>query len=103
VLPLPAASSQYAAEQYVLLNCLTLDGVGGRFEQMLHNATIDAAFTGRLVQCGDAAAIALTTTVAPANVQKLWQVVQTARQSLASLPPTDSELQLAIDRSLLTR
>lgn len=103
VLPLPDLGNTFAAELFVLHACLTLDGVGGRLEQLQReNGLDDVAWESAFVDLADVPALVLTTTTAPEKVPQLFRIAQAARLSFAELPPTPSELQLALRRARLT-
>ncbi len=87
----------------VLLNCLTMDGIGGRLEHLLHNADIrDLTWTTDFMGFGESSALLLSTTTSADRAARIWQLAQNARRSLRELPPTDSELELARARARLT-
>ncbi|MFO1077068.1 MAG: hypothetical protein U1E73_05000 [Planctomycetota bacterium] len=102
LLPLPETTQANAAEAYVLHACLTLDGVGGRLEQLLQRRGMGhLTWSHQYLQLADVPALALTTDVAPAEAPLLWLAIQEARRSLRDLPPTASELALALRRAAL--
>jgi hypothetical protein len=92
-----------AVAHSVLLNCLTMDGIGGRLEHLLHNADIrDLTWTTDFMGFGESSALLLSTTTTSDRAARIWQLAQSARRSLRELPPTDSELELARARARLT-
>lgn len=100
LLPTLAANS---ASLYVLQDCLTLDGTGGRFEQMQRErGPVDARWRSSLVQGSDAVALVLRARLSPADAATAWRTLQLARQSLRDVAPNASELQLARRRAPLT-
>ena len=87
----------------VMLNCMTMDGIGGRFERLLQEAAIrDLTWTSDFLGCGESSALLLSTTTTPERAARIWQIAQNARRSLRELPPTESELVLARTRARLT-
>lgn len=103
LLPYPDPLAPEAAAQHVLLNCLSMDGIGGRLELLQQRAGLgDLAWQGQFVQCGDAAGLLLSTTTTAARALQLHELVQTARQSLLDTPPSSSEFELAMQRAALT-
>ena len=102
VLRLPDATQPTAAEWLVLHACLTLDGVGGRLEQLQDEAGLShLQWDARFERTPDVQALVMTTKARPAEIVKVWQLLQRARQSLVAVPPSRSELQLALKRATL--
>ena len=102
VLRLPDATQPEAAEWLVLHSCLTLDGVGGRLEQLQDEAGLShLQWDARFERTPDVQALVMTTTARPAEIVKVWQLLQSARRSLVAVPPSRSELQLALKRATL--
>jgi hypothetical protein len=102
VLPVPDTLREDAPAMFALLNCLTLEGVGGRLERLQHEAELgDIRWESTIVSCGETAALVLSTSVAPERVARLWQVALDARRSLRELPPSQSEQRLARQRARL--
>lgn len=102
VLRLPDATLPEAAEWLVLHSCLTLDGVGGRLEQLQDEAGLShLQWDARFERTPDVQALVMTTKARPAEIVKVWQLLQRARQSLVAVPPSRSELQLALKRATL--
>ena len=100
LLPTLVANS---APLYVLQDCLTLDGTGGRFERMQRErGPADARWRSSLVQGSDAVALVLRARLSPADAAAAWRTLQLARQSLRDVAPSASELQLARRRAPLT-
>ena len=103
VLPLPQSDATSAAPLLVLHACLTLDGTGGRFERMQDDAGIGhLRWQARHEQTPDSRALIMSTTCKPAEAVRIWQVLKNARQSLVDVPPSASELQLALRRAELS-
>jgi len=102
VMQLPDAGTARAAEWLVMHACLTLDGTGGRFEQMLTEAELPpTTWRARIEQTADAQALVLSAQIPTTIATSVWQVFEGARQSLTQVPPTQSELELALRRSQL--
>lgn len=102
VMHLPDATAPNAADWLVMHACLTLDGVGGRLEQLQDEAGLSRLeWQARFVQTPDVLALVMTTTASPTEITKLWQLYQRARQSLIDVPPSRSELQIALRRARL--
>ncbi|MFN3242324.1 MAG: hypothetical protein ACE37K_12510 [Planctomycetota bacterium] len=102
VMRLPDATTPGAAEWLVMHSCLTLDGTGGRLEQLQDEAGLShLRWESRVEHTPDVTALVLTTVAQPAEVTSLWRVYQRARQSLLAVPPSRSELQLALRRAQL--
>jgi len=102
VMRLPDASTPGAAAWLVMHACLTLDGTGGRLEQLQDEAGLShLRWEARVEHTPDVIALVLTTVAKPDEVAKLWQVYQRARQSLLTIPPSRSELRLALRRAQL--
>lgn len=102
VLPLPQQGDALAAGLLVMHACLTLDGTGGRFERLQNDAGLGhLQWQARYEQAPDSHALVLTTTATPTEAVRVWQVLQNARQSLIDVPPSPSEIQLALRRARL--
>lgn len=102
VMRLPDATTKDAAEWLVMHACLTLDGVGGRLEQLQDEAGLShLQWQASFEQTPEVIALVMSTTASPAEVPRLWQLYQRARQSLAEVPPSASELQIALRRATL--
>lgn len=100
---LPDVARPTAAEELLWAACYSLDGAGGRLEQLQRQRGLGHVhWQGEIVQTPDAAALVLTASVRATEVGDLWQVAQQARQSLGDLPPNDSELAIAKARVPLT-
>lgn len=100
LLPTLVANS---APLYVLQDCLTLDGTGGRFEQLQQErGPAGIHWRSTLVQGSDATALVLRARMSPADAAAAWRTLQLARTSLRDVPPSPSELQLARRRAPLT-
>jgi hypothetical protein len=103
VLSLPQPAQARAADILLLHVCLTLDGTGGRLEKMQHDAGLGhVRWRSSVASTADATAIVLTAEVAAADVQPLWRTLEVARASLRDVPPTQSELAIAVRRAPLT-
>lgn len=103
LLSYPVPQSASAAAALVLLNCLTLDGTGGRLELLQRQAGLgDIRWQSQFVQRADTAGLLLTAETDSAHAARLYELVATARQSLRDTPPSPSEFDLARRRSLLT-
>ncbi|MCA8949388.1 MAG: hypothetical protein KDE27_07785 [Planctomycetes bacterium] len=103
VLPLPDLANPIAPELFVMHACVTLDGIGGRLETMLQEGGLGpVAWRTEVIDLADVPAVVLTTEIDPALAPRLWNVAQAARQSLLDVPPTPSELELALRRARLT-
>ena len=99
---LPDASMQGAAEWLMMHACLTLDGTGGRLEQMQDEAHLpELQWETHIEQTADAQALVLSTTTTTEVAGALWTILNRARQSLVDVPPTTSELDLALRRTYL--
>lgn len=91
-----------AAEWLVMHSCLTLGGRGGRLERMQDEAGLsDVRWQTQIERTPDAIALVMSTIVPHAEATALWRVLNRARQSLVDVPPTPSELQLALRRARL--
>jgi hypothetical protein len=100
---LPNATATNAADALLLQSCFSLDGAGGRLEQLQRERGLGhVRWQGDIVLTPDAAAMVLTTAVDAAQVAPLWDVARAARQSLLDVPPSDSELAIASQRVPLT-
>ena len=103
VMRLPDATMTLAAEWLVMHACLTLDGVGGRLEQLQDEAGLShLQWQTRFEQTPDVVALVLSTKAKPDEIVALWKLYQRARQSLVAVPPSTSELQIALRRARLT-
>lgn len=103
VMRLPDASVGIgAAEWLVMHSCLTLGGRGGRLERMQDEAGVtDVHWQTHIERTPDAIALVMSATVPFQQAITLWRVLNRARQSLIDVPPTPSELQLALRRARL--
>ncbi len=103
VMLLPSLGQPDAAELLMLHACFTLDGTGGRLEQLQRERGLGhVRWRSDLAQTPDATAILLTAEVLPQEVAALWQTIELARNSLQVVPPSDSEITLARTRVPLT-
>jgi hypothetical protein len=103
VLPLPDPLQPDAAAQHLLLNCLTMDGIGGRLEKLQRDAGLQhVLWTAHFVSQGEVSATVLETEASSDEAAQLWQLANEARSSLGTLPPTESELAFGAGRAWLT-
>jgi predicted Zn-dependent peptidase len=90
------------AEWLVMHSCLTLGGRGGRLERMQDEAGVtNVHWQTHIERTPDAIALVMSATVPYQQATTLWRVLNRARQSLLDVPPTPSELQLALRRARL--
>lgn len=102
VMRLPDATVSGAAEWLVMHACLTLDGVGGRLEQLQDEAGLShLQWRVRFQQTTDVITMIMSTKAKPSEVVQMWQLYQRARRSLVDVPPSASELQIALRRARL--
>lgn len=102
VMQLPDAGVTRAAEWLVMHACMTLDGTGGRLEQMHSEAGLPPiTWQSQIQQTADTQALVLTARIPTTIATAVWQVFESARRSLTEVPPTQSELELAMRRSQL--
>jgi hypothetical protein len=103
VMHLPDETAGYgAAEWLVMHSCLTLGGRGGRLERLQNEAGItDVQWQSRIERTPDAIALVISATVGYEQAPTLWRVLNQARKSLVDVPPTASELGLALRRARL--
>ncbi|MEC9048059.1 MAG: hypothetical protein VYA51_08595, partial [Planctomycetota bacterium] len=102
VMQLPDATVPNAADWLVMHACLTLDGVGGRLEQLQDQAGLShLEWRAEFLQTPDVLALVISTDATPDEVTKLWPLYQRARQSLVDVPPSRSELRIALRRARL--
>jgi hypothetical protein len=100
---MPPLTNPDAVAMLAVHACLTLDGRGGRLERMQQDANLTGVvWQGSVVQTPDATAVVLEANMAATDVVPTWRLVQNARASLLAVPPTDSELRLALARVPLT-
>ncbi|MBM4061793.1 MAG: hypothetical protein FJ265_11965, partial [Planctomycetes bacterium] len=103
ILPLPEPADPEAADLFVLHAVLTLDGCGGRLEQLQRERGLaHVRWRSQFLQFAETAALVLTAETTSAEAVRLWQVVQGARRSLLELPPTPAELEIALRRAALS-
>ncbi len=103
VLALPDPTQPLAPAAHLLLNCLSMDGLGGRLEKLQQESGLrDIAWSAEFVHRAEARALVLTARAAPDQIGRLWQVAERARASLRDLPPTSSERAFARSRVWLT-
>lgn len=99
----PDLAQPDATTTMVLQALLTLDGAGGRLERLqAERGLAEVRWTSELVHGADRSALVLTTDVPATEVMNLWTTIGLARRSLHDVPPTPSELDLAIRRARLT-
>jgi hypothetical protein len=100
---LPDAARSETAPLFVLQECVTLDGTGGRFEQLQRDQGLGhLRWRSDLVQSPDAAALLLRTEATPEEALALYRTLTLARASMLDVAPTPSELGLALRRAPLT-
>lgn len=96
VLPLPDLGAGGATSRLLQLGCLVGDGNGGRFAQLQQERGLEPLrWRAELARAGDAAALLLSADVGPDGVPARWRALAAAHASLAELPPSPAELQLA--------
>jgi len=102
VLFMPDRTGAITPEMLILHECLTLDGTGGRLEQLQRERGLGhVRWRSELVQTADALSILLSADVQQHEVVPLWETLLLARTSLRDLPPTPNELELARRRAML--
>ena len=102
VLQLPDPTKPSAALHLMMHSVLTLDGTGGRLERMQEEAQLDyVQWDAHIERGADSLALVLTSNARPEDVPTLWHVYGRARDSLRAVPPTESELRLALRRAQL--
>ena len=102
-LPLPHPGAPGALEKLVVLECLTMDGVGGRLEQAM---TTPAALERKVRGIGARRYSVLSGHGTPGLAISTWQAHQRALLSLASGAPGRTEVEAATQRlrlRLITR
>lgn len=103
VLPLPSQLRPDAADLLLVHGCLTLDGIGGRLEQLQRERGLGhVRWRNQIVQYAETAALVLTAEVTPAEAVALWNCAERARQSLVDLPASAAEVAIAVRRAPLT-
>ena len=102
LLELPPTAKASAAA-FVLQDCLSLDGTGGRLERFQQQLGIGhVRWRVAVVDAGDTTALLLRAELDAAEAALAWRCLQLARESLRDVPPTASELELAARRAPLT-
>jgi len=102
LLELPPTAKASAAA-FVLQDCLSLDGTGGRLERFQQQLGIGhVRWRVVVVDGGDTTALLLRAQLDAAEAALAWRCLQLARDSLRDVPPTTSELELAARRAPLT-
>jgi predicted Zn-dependent peptidase len=102
VMRLPDATMFGSAEWLVMHSCLTLGGRGGRLERMQDEAGLShVQWQSHIESTPDTMALVMSATVKHTEAADLWRVLNRARQSLVDVPPTKSELQIALRRAML--
>lgn len=100
---LPDLARPDAADLLTMHACCTLDGFGGRLEQLQRERGLGhVLWRSEFVHGAESIALLLRTDVRAAEVPALQQVLLAARNSLRDLPPNASELELAHRRAALT-
>ncbi len=103
ILPVAAERGIDAATTRMLQACLTLDGTGGRLERLLAERGLGhLQWSSEVIGTADRLAVLLTTTATPAEAARLLDAFTTARDSLRDVPPSASEIALAVRRARLT-
>jgi hypothetical protein len=99
---MPDRTAAMTPEILILQECLTLDGTGGRLEQLQRERGLGhVRWRSELVQTADAVSILLSADVQQHEVVPLWETLLLARTSLRDVPPTPNELELARRRAML--
>lgn len=93
--PLPHPAEPRAIEKLLLLECLTMDGVGGRLEQTM---TAPATLSGHVSGVGSTQRMVLYGRGSPDLAVSTWKASRLALASLATSPPSRAELRAAADR-----
>lgn len=103
VMRLPDATAGLGAAEWLTMHsCLTLGGQGGRLERMQDEAGLaDIDWQVRIERTPDAIALVMSTSIPYQDAATLWRVLNLARKSLLDVPPTASELRLALRRAQL--
>lgn len=102
VMQLPAACVA-SAPLFVLQDCVTLDGTGGRLEQLQRERGLEQVrWRTSLVHGADAVALVLRAELSPTQAAVAWRTLQLARVSLRDVPLSASELALGRRRASLT-
>ena len=103
IMMLPDLAQIEAAPLFVLQECITLDGTGGRLEQLQNeNGLGHLRWRSEILQTPDAMALVLHTRATPTEALALYRVLSIARSSLRDVLPTRSELTLGLRRAPLT-
>ena len=103
MLPLPSQVRPDAADLLLIHGCLTLDGIGGRLEQLQRERGLGhVRWRTQVLQYAETAALVLTAEVTPAEAVALWACVEQARRSLVDLPASPAEVAIAVRRAPLT-
>jgi len=96
---LPTFQHPEPAAALLLHSCFSLEGVGGRLEQVQQDRGLaHVRWQSDVVTAGEATAMLLTTEIAANEVANLWRAVELARASLTDVPPNASEFALALRR-----
>jgi predicted Zn-dependent peptidase len=99
VLPEPPLTAPRALEQMLLLECLSMDGVGGRLGQNMTSAAGgELVLHSRAYRNGTSRFRVLWATGSREDALFAWASLQRAIASLASAVPTEEELRLAAQR-----
>lgn len=99
LIALPTFQHPEPAAALLLHSCFSLEGVGGRLEQVQQERGLaHVRWQADVVTAGEATALLLTTEVAANEVANLWRAVELARASLTDVPPNASEFALALRR-----
>ena len=103
VIALPDLNRPDAAAAFLLHACITMDGNGGRFEQLLRERGLNGVhWRSEIVNTAEAAALVLRTEVTATDAVALWRTWTLARQSLGDVAPTAEERAFARRRAPLS-
>jgi hypothetical protein len=103
VMMLPDVGRPESAPLFVLQECVTLDGTGGRFEQLQRDQGLaHLRWKSDFVQSPDAVALVLRTESTAEEAVALFRTMALARASLLDVAPTPSEIELALRRAPMT-
>ncbi|MEM7199598.1 MAG: hypothetical protein AAF628_04990 [Planctomycetota bacterium] len=101
-LPMPDADETLGVAQLVLLEAITLDGIGGRLSRTLREtAAANVAFTRTERHSSTSRLLELTTTVEPDHVELIWWAFMRARASFLRDLPRGPEMRVAAGRARL--
>lgn len=102
VMQLPDVLTPNAAEWLVMHSCLTLNGTGGRLERFQDEANLPhLRWQTHIEQTPDVTALVMSTLATPNEAVTLWRILNRARASLVEVPPSESEINIALRRATL--